>query len=208
MEKRAEVRKPKRIIVRIGTGSLPVLGSTLNVSLHGMEIALRSRRLFKPGQDMTIALETKEHEYRLQGMVRWFKTGIPTYTMGLQLKHTYHAFTEEVLNENPTFRSVPSDYICRYENAFSLAMEYEKNIRFGGLYCQSKHLPSLDTMIMVQLFLPNHQKPLPVRGRVVTHQANGFGIFIENIDDVRLGIKPFLESIMERDPNPVKRIIC
>lgn len=208
MEKRTEIRKPKRMIVRIGTGSLPVLGNTLNVSIHGMEIALKSRRLFKPGQDMMIALETKEHEYRLQGMVRWFRTGVGTSTMGLQLKHTYHAYTEEVLYDNPTFKNVPTDYVCRFDNAFSLAMEYEKNIRYGGLYCHSKHLPALDTVIIVQLFLPNHSKPLPVSGRVVNHQANGFGIFIDNLEDVRLGIKPLLESIMERDPESVKRIIC
>ena len=208
MEKRRETRKPKRLLVRIGTGSIPVMGSTLNVSIHGMEISLRSKRMFKPGQEMLISLETKEHEYRMQGLVRWFKTGLPSYTMGMQLMHTYLAYTEEVCHDNPTYTTDPSGFKCQFDNVFSLAMEYEKNIRFGGLYCPSKHLPPLDTVINVEVFLPDQRKSLPVRGRVVNHQPDGFGIFIDNLTDVRSGIEPFLKSIMERDPSSIKRIVC
>ncbi len=95
-----------------------------------------------------------------------------------------------------------------FQNPEDLKEKYTKDISQGGIFVVSDFQPPVDTIVEVQLKLPDRANPIQVTGRVAhvvaEAEANeeneaGFGVqFIRFFDDDEELLQAYMEQIMNQ----------
>jgi len=87
-DKRDQIRKPKRVMVRYGTRLPDKTAFSKNISATGMFI--QTNTVFKPGSTVQVHLQFDDRKFTMWARVRWAKkvpgqlTGVMASGMGVQ----------------------------------------------------------------------------------------------------------------------------
>jgi type IV pilus assembly protein PilZ len=92
----------------------------------------------------------------------------------------------------------------RYRSARDFVLEHASNISRGGIFIQTDDPPPLDTVVQVELNLPNDPSPVTSNGIVVHRQVAvggktpGVGVqFVDSGDDFRERIDRYMDSLLK-----------
>jgi len=194
VEKRDDKRDRRYLRVSIDSGFGPVYGTSVNVSPTGMGITLKTKRVFKPGDKVSVTVSKSGKSYKLKGEVRWVRFEILSRSLGVEFDQLYDEFCHDIVRREiskPGSEEAPFKKI--YDSDPSFAQEYQENIKFGGLLIPYVGVfPTLNSTIWIDIYPPRAKEPIRVQARVVIHQQEGFGVMLQNMDELEIQFEKYL----------------
>lgn len=194
LEKRDDSRDRRYLRVSIDSGYGPVYGTSVNVSPTGMGITLKTKRVFKPGDKVTVVVSKSGKSYTLSGEVRWFRFEVLSRSLGIEFDRIHDDFCHDIVRREiakPGSKEAPFQKV--YESDPSFAKEYVENIKFGGLLIPFVgDFPPLNSNVWIDIFPPNAEDPIQVQARVVIHQQEGFGVMLQDMDELEIQFEKYL----------------
>jgi uncharacterized protein (TIGR02266 family) len=92
----------------------------------------------------------------------------------------------------------------RFRSARDFVLEHASNISRGGIFIQTEDPPPLETVVQVELNLPDDPAPVTSNGIVVHRQlavggkVPGVGVqFVDSSDDFRERIDRYMDSLVK-----------
>lgn len=185
-DRRRHPRKQHRVPLRFGPDAPDRLGLTQNVSLGGLEIS--SAEVFDPNTTLRLSLETDNVDIALTGTVQWVGPGDPAgaYRNSYYTRHYRRAMGIQVLNAPEVYEKFvhtviePSDWLRRQErygkvfqvvvrSADELLHLYTQDISRGGIFVLADVFPVLQTLVALEIVIPETARVVHAEGRVVHH---------------------------------------
>lgn len=195
MEKRQELRNHKALRVALDMGHGPIYGNSENVSPKGIKLTLRNKRVFKPGTKVKVRISKDGNAYNLSGEVRWFRFEILSNSMGVEFENINSQFCDDVLHVHldPEEQGDHS-FSIDFASTEDLNQEYMESLRFGGLFIPAKGpMPDLNSIIVVEMQMPNKAETILGDARVVIHKDDGFGVMFTNTAKIDEQLKNYFQ---------------
>jgi type IV pilus assembly protein PilZ len=118
-----------------------------------------------------------------------------------------HLLSDRDLEEGANKRGFPRHAVTlavRFRTARDFVLEHASNISRGGVFIQTDDPPPMDTVVQVELQLPDNPTPVNSSGIVVHRQlavggkAPGVGVqFVDASDSFRERIDRYMESLVK-----------
>lgn len=190
-ERRSQSRIPRRHAVQFGSERADHVGFIKNLSLDGM--AISGKIIFRPQSSLRLLIPQKPNAIELLGEVRWSSHTRPpgplenVMEMGLVLSSKnddYLEFMQKMMEAQPESRREPRfEKIFRvaFESPSDLLSEYTQNISQGGMFVLTETPPAINTVVEVNILIPDIMRVIRVEGRVVH--------ILKRDDAERLGLK-------------------
>jgi hypothetical protein len=170
MDNRTEPRRNTGILLEVLHGKKQYTVQTKNISSGGL--AIESSVRLKPTQGQLLHFVQKIHQQRIffSAMVKWYQSQLHRNLVGLQIVNpptTWFDKREHALS-NLIFQ-------LHFGNILSLKEEYRTHLTHGFLEVSpTPQVPSLNTPVTVDVFLPGLEQPERVEGIVLGHTPGGF----------------------------------
>lgn len=175
--RRKQSRLSKRVPIRFGPDYPSHLGFSRNLSLDGLEIV--SRIAFNPQTTLHLEVAPERETFKLEGIVCWSSTDIPNLklrlnqSMGLELINNHRDYENYIVEcvgsfseqrHEPRFSQV---FKVIFKSTAEVLEKYTRDISNGGLFVASAEVPQLNTLVDVQIVVPDPMRIIHCIGRVV-----------------------------------------
>jgi len=175
--RRKQSRLSKRVPIRFGPDSPSHLGFSRNLSLDGLEIVARIG--FNPQTTLHLEIAPEREIFRMEGIVCWSSTDLPSFkqrlnqSMGLELINAHRDYENYIVEcvgafcdqrHEPRFSKV---FKVIFKSTAEVLETYTRDISNGGLFVASEEMPQLNSMVDVQIIVPDPMRIIHCIGRVV-----------------------------------------
>lgn len=171
MEKRREHRENFKMYLHLEGEDQHV--ETQNISANGLAIELKTP--FRPshGEQLQLIGKFKKKKTIFNGMVRWYRRELHRNLLGIHLMNPPAHWTDQFDQGS----SKPPVFQLYFGTKRSLKQEYRSHLLQGFLEVSpTPRVPSIDSEVVVELFLPGQSQPEIITGRVQLHIAGGFHV--------------------------------
>ncbi len=218
-EMRRQRRLPWLNKVLFGPEVPSLSGSVKNLSLKGMCISADT--LFDPDIKLKVLIPVQKKRVMMEGRVCWSGNDLGVHDLGarkdlgLEILHRdgkYLNLIENVIEGFQEFAHSPGTrHVLRvaFPTQRDLAIEYEQNIRHGGMFVRTRNPPPINTVVALHLVLVDLLKVIHAEAKVVhvintemaelLHASPGVGVeFIRFHDGGQRAIRDYIASLNRR----------
>lgn len=130
--------------------------------------------------DDEATLTLKEVEARLSALISNMSE-----TEKRELLERLEKWEESKFEEERTYHRRQTSIYAVFSGQDCYFRDYIKDISAGGLFIETDTALFINQELVITFFLPNSQKPIKIKGKVVRTDSKGFGIeFDELLPDV------------------------
>lgn len=178
MDKRIFKRLFTRVRADYGVKGYEHVGYVLNVSTHGL--FLSGRALYNHATPLKVRLQPSGVPHiDLEGVARWGKavpaalSQVVRQGMGVRVENPpadYLTWFGTVLAAYPGARQHPrveAQLELRFNHHQDFFREYTENLSQGGLFVATERVFERDTILVIEMTIPDIAKQLTINGRVV-----------------------------------------